>query len=152
MNTKLGKVVMQVETYFKNYLPEYSVLEVRRKSHHPDDDHLYMVSAGKKKDGTFAVWTNWNEQTQCLNHGHYDLKSVKDCDTIFAEYQNTQQYFAVYKCSQKVRFRLFVTDNEEDARRFCEGHQWEITDVNEFVWSLSYSETKVNERSDKEEI
>lgn len=76
MNTELANVVMHIDTYFKNYLPDYSVLEVRRKSNHPDDNYLYMVSAKKKDDGTFAVWTNWNEQTQCLNHGHYGLKSI----------------------------------------------------------------------------
>ena len=118
MDNELSKVVMHIEAYFKNYLPKYySVLEVRRKSFHPDDVHLYMVSA-RKEDNTYAVWTSWNEDLQTLNHGHYDLKSVEDCDAIFAEYQNTQQYFAVYKCSQSTRFRLFLTDNEDDAKKF----------------------------------
>ena len=56
MNMKIGLEIMeQVKLYFKENLPKYTVLKIRRKSYHPDDSHLYMVSA-KKDDGTYAVW------------------------------------------------------------------------------------------------
>lgn len=139
MNTELSKVVMHIKAYFKSYLPGYSVLEVRRKSFHPDDDYLFMVSAKKNDDDTYAVFTNWNEQTQCLNHGHYNLKSIKDCDVIFAEFQNEQHYFAVYKCSQNARLQLFTVNSGEDAQNFCEEHQWQLTDENGFVWDLDHN-------------
>ena len=74
-----------IELYFKEHLPQYTVLEIKRKSSHPDDKHLWMVSA-KKSNGTFGVWTGWNESIQSLNHRHYDLKSIEECEKIFEEY------------------------------------------------------------------
>ena len=85
MNINLNKVREHIELYFKENLPKYTVLEIRRKSSHPDDSHLFMVSA-KKGDGTYALWTGWNELNQSLNHGHYDLKSVEECEKIFEEF------------------------------------------------------------------
>ena len=85
MKTDLSKVREHVEFYFKKYLSEYTVLEIRRKSYHPDDDYLWMVSA-EKEDGTYAVWTAWNESSQSLNFGHYNLKSVEDCEKVFEEF------------------------------------------------------------------
>lgn len=85
MKTDLSDVRKHVELYFKKYLHEYTVLEIRRKSYHPDDDYLWMVSA-EKEDGTFAVWTSWNETSQSLNYGHYNLKSIEDCEKVFEEF------------------------------------------------------------------
>lgn len=79
------EVRKNVEAYLKKYLPEYTVVEIRRKSYHPLDSYLYMVSA-KRSDGKYAVWTAWNESTQALNHGHYCLESEKVCEEIFEEY------------------------------------------------------------------
>lgn len=45
MNINLNKVREHVELYFKENLPKYTVLEIRRKSSHPDDSYLFMVSA-----------------------------------------------------------------------------------------------------------
>lgn len=140
MGMETLEVREHVELYFKEHLLEYTVLEVRRKSFHPDDGHLYMVSA-QKEDNTFAMWSNWNEATQSLNHGHYNLCSVDDCERLFEEYQRKQQFFAVYKYSQNAKFRLFVTESEEAARNFCETQNWELRDENNFVWDLYYEET-----------
>ena len=60
-------------------------IKIRKKSYHPDDSHLYMVSA-KKDDGTYAVWTSWNQKLKSLNHGHYDLQSERDCETVMDEF------------------------------------------------------------------
>lgn len=62
-----------VQKYFKEYLPQYKVYEVYYKSNHDDDNYLYMVEAYKIKGEVWTVWTSWNENTQSLNHGHYDL-------------------------------------------------------------------------------
>lgn len=85
MKIDLSVVRENVELYFKKYLPEYTVLEIRRKSYHPADSYLWMVSA-KKEDGTYAVWTAWNESSQSLSYGHYNLKSIEDCEKIFKEF------------------------------------------------------------------
>ena len=86
MNMKIGLEVMeQVKLYFKANLPKYTVLKIRKKSYHPDDSHLYMVSA-KKDDGTYAVWTSWNQKLKSLNYGHYDLQSEKACEKVMDEF------------------------------------------------------------------
>lgn len=85
MESELTEVMEHIKIYFSKNLHYYEVLKVRRKSCHPDDSHLYMVSA-VKKDGTYAVWTCWNEATGSLNHGHYGLLSEQDCEKVFEEY------------------------------------------------------------------
>ena len=85
MKIDLSVVKEHVELYLKKYLSEYTVLEIRRKSYHPDDDYLWMVSA-EKEDGTYTVWTAWNESSQSLNFGHYNLKSIEDCEKVFEEF------------------------------------------------------------------
>ncbi len=85
METEVTEVMEHIKIYFRKNLQEYKVLKVRRKSCHPDDSCLYMVSA-VKKDGTYAVWTCWNEITQSLNYGHYGLLSEQDCEKVFEEY------------------------------------------------------------------
>ena len=77
----MSDVLEQVERYFAENLPKYKVLEIRRQSYHPEDDYLYMVSA-KKDDGTYAVWTCWNQSIKSLNCGHYDLSSEEDCEKV----------------------------------------------------------------------
>ena len=86
MNMKIELEVMeQVKLYFKENLSKYTVLKIRKKSYHPDDSHLYMVSA-KKDDGAYAVWTNWNQKLKSLNHGHYDLQSEEDWEKVMDEF------------------------------------------------------------------
>lgn len=69
------KVKDNVRKYFEEHLPQYGVCEVYHKSNHDSDDYLYMVKAIKNVEpyNEYAVWTSWNESTQCLNHGHYNL-------------------------------------------------------------------------------
>ena len=90
MNINLNEVREHIELYFKENLPQYTVLEIRKKSSHPDDAHLFMVSA-KKSGGTYALWTSWNELTKSLNHGHYNLTSISSCEKIFEEYYNSEK-------------------------------------------------------------
>ena len=85
MDTIAWDVKMQASLYFKENLPRYTILDIRRHSYHPADHYLYMVKA-KKDDGTYAVWTSWNQSTKSLNCGHYDLSSEEDCERIMDEY------------------------------------------------------------------
>ena len=32
------------------------------------------------------MWTAWNESSQSLNFGHYNLKSIEDCEKVFEEF------------------------------------------------------------------
>lgn len=85
MTMNLSEIREHIEFYFKENLPQYTVLKIRSKSSHPDDAHLFMVSA-KKSNGTYAVWSSWNDAVQNLNHGHYDLQSAEECEKIFEEF------------------------------------------------------------------
>lgn len=140
MDKKSLEVAEHVADYFKKNLPDFTLLGIVRKSFHPDDAYLYMV-VSKKDDGTYGFWDCWNENTQSLNHGHYGIELLDDCVELLNEMQYNTKYYAVYRCAQKVRERIFVTDKEEQARHFCENHNWQLMDENEFVWNLDYSET-----------
>lgn len=85
MSKDITEIRKHIELYFKEYLPQYTVLEIRKKSYHPADHYLYMVSA-ISSDGTYAVWTAWNESSQSLNYGHYNLQSIEECEKIFEEF------------------------------------------------------------------
>ena len=80
-----NKVWTAVKTYLKEHLPSCSVVDIRKKSAYPEDKHLFMISA-QKDDGTFNVWTCWNQEMQTLNHGHYGLEHHDDYVAIFEEY------------------------------------------------------------------
>lgn len=80
-----SKVVENVKEYLSKNLPAYTLENVLRKSDHPDDDYLYMVIA-KHVDGSYAVWTSWNETSQCLNFGHYALIDVMAAYEVCVEY------------------------------------------------------------------
>ena len=45
MSKDITEIREHIELYFRKHLPPYTVLEIRRKSSHPDDKHLWMVSA-----------------------------------------------------------------------------------------------------------
>lgn len=88
MDTIASDVKMQVYFYFKEELPRYTLLDIRRQSNHPEDHYLYMVKA-KKDDGTYTVWTCWNQSTKSLNCGHYDLQSEEDCEKVMDEFYHS---------------------------------------------------------------
>ena len=81
-----SEVVEHVREYLLENLPRYELLKVVRHSDHPDDDYLYMVSAKKKNDDEYAVWTSWNESVRSLNFGHYGLISESVCEEVFKEF------------------------------------------------------------------
>ena len=80
------EVVEHVKEYLVKRLPQYELIEVVRKSDHIDDDYLYMVSAKHRENGTYAVWTCWNEDWKSLNFGHYCLASEDGCEEVFNEF------------------------------------------------------------------
>lgn len=80
------KVYEQVKEYFREHLPDYQVIDVKRKSHHPDDSHMWMVSAYHPKDDTYAFWSCYNSETDSLNHGHYGLQFESDLEDLFIEF------------------------------------------------------------------
>jgi hypothetical protein len=84
MRTVSLEIYHNIAQYFKEYLPQYELQEVFPYSENPREDHLYMVIAKNKKypkikqdfgGGPWVCWTSWNEKTQSLNFGHYDLKT-----------------------------------------------------------------------------
>ena len=86
MERNLTPVPESVKENVKRYLEENNLgelVDVLRKSDHPDDDYLYMAIA--KKGNTYSCWTSWNEYYKSLNHGHYCLSDVMAAYEICAE-------------------------------------------------------------------
>lgn len=77
-----------VRKYFKENNMPYEVQEVIPNGS-PFNHNLYIVIAKhtnypeikKSYGGPWVVWSCWNEATQCLNHGHYD---IADYDKAYA--------------------------------------------------------------------
>lgn len=74
----LKQVTQNIDDYFKRHDMNYTAVDVWQT----DDRNIYVVLA-KHLDyselkriyggGEYVVWTCWNEATQSLNFGHYDL-------------------------------------------------------------------------------
>lgn len=88
MNINFKDIVQHIYDYFEEHLPLYTVFEIQRKSYDSADDYLFMVVA-KHQNGSYAVWTSWNESICTLNHGHYNLPNMGVCAEIMSKYQNT---------------------------------------------------------------
>lgn len=83
------KIYENVKKYFeKNNMP-YDVQEIIPDKS-PFNDYLFIVIAKHRKyseikqaygGGPWVVWSSWNESTQCLNHGNYD---ILDYDKAYA--------------------------------------------------------------------
>lgn len=80
-----GHVVVDLRMYFEDFLPNYTICHIYRKSNYLEDSNLYSVTA-RNTNGTYSCWSSWNEGTQSLNHGHYNLSSEEDGINILAEY------------------------------------------------------------------
>jgi len=128
MNINFKDAVEHISDYFEKHLPLYTIFEVRRQSYDPDD-YLYMITA-QKPDGTFTIWTSWNESIQSLNHG-YDLPNLKLCIKIMEEYQNTHSTYCTVNSEPLEYLRQLLIkhdDNFEDSYQqilyisgFCDG-------------------------------
>lgn len=70
-------VIKNLQNYFKENLKAYEVVDVCRKSNHPDDCNLYSVIA-RRKDDYYTCWTSWNDKIKSLNHGHYGLNNKEE--------------------------------------------------------------------------
>ena len=83
------KIYENVKKYFeKNNMP-YDVQEIIPDKS-PFNNYLFIVIAKHREypeikkacgGGPWVVWSSWNESTQCLNHGHYD---IVDYDKAYA--------------------------------------------------------------------
>ena len=83
------KIYDNVSEYFKRNNMNYDVQEILPDKN-PFNDYLFIVIAKNRKYpeenkafglGPWVVWSSWNESTQCLNHGHYD---ILDYDKAYA--------------------------------------------------------------------
>ena len=74
-----------VKEYFKEHLDDrYDLQDVIRYKD-PMDSYLYMNYSAIKASiggGPWVVWTTWNESTQSLNGGNYDIKTYEDALSI----------------------------------------------------------------------
>lgn len=81
-------VPQEVKENVRKYLTENNLgelVDVTRHSDHPDDHYLYHVIA-KKGEGNYRCFTSWNETTQSLNFGHYNLVSEEVAREVANEF------------------------------------------------------------------
>ena len=99
INRNTTLVPQEVKENVKNYLVEHNLgelVDVMRASEYPADNYLYHVIAKKpneKKyfhngDWDYSCWTSWNETTQSLNYGHYNLETEERAREICEEFFN----------------------------------------------------------------
>lgn len=64
-----------VDKYFEegHGLNNYKPIAVGQYRGRGEADYIYLVLGRQIRGGKWAVWTCWNETTQSLNYGHYDL-------------------------------------------------------------------------------
>ena len=83
------RVFANVEKYFEeNKLGK--IVDIAKTK----DSHIYVVIAKRPNvnkyfhngEWDYRCWTCWNETTQSLNYGHYDLKSYEDAMRICNKY------------------------------------------------------------------
>ena len=64
------EVYEHVRSYFENNLKKYVLVNICQRY---KGDYIYRVIAYNTKNDNYTVWGSWNELSQTLNHGHYDL-------------------------------------------------------------------------------
>lgn len=85
----IGQDVFEtLNSYLKSKMPEYRVLNIYRKSNHPEDNYLYSVVGYNVNNNTFCCWSSWNMSLATLNNGHYMLNSQSDAIAILQEQFN----------------------------------------------------------------
>ena len=79
-----SKVYKNVRFYFSDGhgVENYNLVSVRQKL---TETYLYRVMAQHKITGKYAVWTSWNETTQSLNFGHYNLSLENATDILYCK-------------------------------------------------------------------
>lgn len=80
-------VAKDVAAYFEQSsgLTNYTPVKICRVSNDPEDAHLYAVVGYNSKTDQYACWTSWNQSSQSLNYGHYNLSSEQSAVDIIKE-------------------------------------------------------------------
>ena len=78
------QIYKNVRSYFSagHGVGNYDLVSVRQKL---TETYLYRVMAQNKTTGEYAVWTSWNETTQSLNFGHYNLNLDNAMDILYCK-------------------------------------------------------------------
>lgn len=114
------QVRKNVAKYFteSNGLKNYKPIAVGHQN--GEDEYLYVVLA-RQIHGEWAVWTCWNESTQSLNHGHYNLTEAEamriflDVDSLYNKRPNEIKLVDIaYECIQA----LLIEGDNVHALRF----------------------------------
>lgn len=77
-------IYKNVRSYFSagHGVGNYNLVSVRQKI---TETYLYRVMAQHKTTGEYAVWTSWNETTQSLNFGHYNLNLEDAMEILYCK-------------------------------------------------------------------
>ena len=82
-----------VDKYFAegHGLTNYEPIAVGQHRGKGEAEYIYVVLARQIRGGEWAVWTCWNESTQSLNYGHYNLTEQQamrlfmDTDSLYSK-------------------------------------------------------------------
>ena len=140
--SKVSDIVrFNVQKYFEEHLPQYEVVQVGLSS-----EYIYRVLAKKKETSLFspndfACWTSWNESTQSLNYGHYDLPEWK-ATQIFMGYDLPINPYRLDELASKAINGLIIDGVESAVEYFHDEMDMEKCELeyfkgSDYEWKLA---------------
>lgn len=129
-------VIEQINDYFDKS-PELSIYTpqlIIRSSNHPEDNYLYKVLAYNNNSGEYALWNTYNASAGSLNHGIYNIQSMKNALDILSMnlYEQGIDYISSLQrlneqSKSDVYEQAYTTIPIDD--RLCEGNVAMLEDI-----------------------
>ena len=133
-----------VDRYFasNNGLNNYEPIAVGQYRGEGEGKYIYLVLGRQIRGGKWAVWTCWNEITQSLNFGHYDLteqqamKLFMDTESLYSQRPTEDRLADI--ADECIRALLVEADNAH-ALRFLRD-KVELTEEECEYYGVDYDE------------
>lgn len=122
------QVIKSVRGYFEHKFSQMTPIEIFRMSNHKEDDYLYGVIA-VQGNGKYACWTSWNQHSENMNFGHYDLSTKEIAFSIidenFNDISDEKEMFGPLKSRT-------IIENDVQEERYKDKMQTEEQVINPF--------------------
>ena len=126
------QVRKNVDKYFAEGrgLSNYEPIAVGQYRGEGEAEYIYIVLGRQIRGGKWAVWTCWNESTQSLNYGHYDMTEANAMRLFMNPYSQcptedrlseiaTQSIWGLIE-DDKEQALIFLRDEVELTKEECE--------------------------------